>query len=306
MGIELGTKATHRQISSPVPLAASRRTLHGFSLVELMMATAIFSLLVVILASVAQNVGNAWVYSQGRTARRQSARAIIDFITRDIQNALSPIVPSSTNNLQFIRNPATLTADNYQSGHTLFWQAPVSSNPGHADVAILGYFVRWSANHKASLCRLYITMANPGEYLINSAPANWINDTVVETRAPATPQSNYLGLMAENVVGFWAEPLDSYGKVITQPSKDFDSRAGYTDSQGRSHAIGSLPAAVRISIATLDPRSATRLSTSLQQMANDAENAEAFVAAVRADPSLKAIHQGIYSYTSSVGLLNSR
>jgi prepilin-type N-terminal cleavage/methylation domain-containing protein len=284
----------------------------GFSLVELLMALSVFSLLIVILAAVAQNVSDVWVFTQKRTSRQQSARAVMDFITRDLQCALPPIIPKSTTSLQMVRNPTSLepTPVNYRSGNTLFWQAPATTDASRGDIAIVGYFIRWTASNKAMLCRLFVPPRVTAE-LIEASPTNWVNQGVIGDWAPADSGNNYLGLMSENVVGFWAEALDPNGNTITSPSADFNSRLGYSyKPPGATDPIqvlpGSLPSAIRVSIATLDPRSAARLNTSLQTKANSVANADEFVTSVLADNSLKGIHAGIHAHTATIILINSR
>lgn len=276
----------------------------GFSLVELLVAMAVLGMLVMILAHVAQSVSDLWVSTQKRTNRQQSARAIIDFITRDLQTALPPIISSSIDSLQLIRNPSTLDAA-YKSGHTLFWQAPIATDSTQGDIAVVGYFIRWTGN-KSALCRLFVN-PNSSNYLIGSPPPNsdWITDKIINEEAPADKQSGYLGLMAENVVGFWAEPLDAYGQEI-EPLKDFDSRLGYSDFKSKKFPPGSLPPTIRISIALLDARSAARLDSSLQTLANQSKNAESFVKAVLAKPELKGIYAGLRAHSTSITLVNSR
>jgi prepilin-type N-terminal cleavage/methylation domain-containing protein len=293
-----------------LPLAeAPQRGARAFSLVELLMAISVFSLLVVILASVAQNVSDVWLFTQKRTSRQQSARAVMDFITRDLQCALPPIVPNSATSLQMVRNPSSLASapgNGYRSGDTLFWQTPATSDTSQGDIAIVGYFIRWTTSNKALLCRLFIP---PGVAagLIADSPNDWVNQTIITNWAPADSGKNYLGLMSEYVVGFWAEPLDAHGGVIPLANgATFDSRLGYIDSRGATVPSGSFPSAIRVSIATLDPRSAARLSSSLQGKANAVANAEAFVASVLADNSFKAIHAGIHAHTATITLTNAR
>ncbi len=282
--------------------------LQAFSLVELLTALSVFALLIVILGAVAQNVSNVWVMTQKRTSRQQSARVILDFITRDLQCALPPIVPNNTASLQMIHNPqkppTSILNTKYGSGHTLFWQAPASVNTSQGDIAVLGYFIRWTPDHKANLCRLFVTPRDVNYYLIHQQPGKaWLSDTILDNMAPADNTNKYLGLMSENVVGLWFEPLDAYGQTI---SGDFNSRSGYTDSKGVSLPPGSLPRSIRVSIATIDARSAARLTQSLQAKANLAANADVFVASVLGDSTLKAIHGGVQAHTTSITLINSR
>jgi len=275
----------------------------GFTLVELMVAISIFATVVVLLAYASGSVSKLWVSTRESSARQQRERVILDFIARDLEGALFPIVRSDPNGLQLIRNPATVS-ETYQSGDTLFWQAPIASDTTQGDIAVVGYFVKWEGM-KSSLCRLLVPPNDTANYRIYTYPGDWINDAVIASAAPADKASGYLGLMAENIVGFWAQALDSHGNVIATPA-DFDSRTPYTDSSGKTFPAGQLPPAIKISIAILDSQGASRLTTSLQPLANTSTDAADFINRVNDDPVFTGIASGLRSYTSSISLINSR
>jgi prepilin-type N-terminal cleavage/methylation domain-containing protein len=275
----------------------------GFTLVELMVAISIFTLLVVLLAYASGSVSNLWVSTRESSARQQSERAILDFVARDLEGALLPIIRTDANGLQFVRNPSTVS-DTFRSGDTLFWQAPIATDVTQGDIAVVGYFVRWVGT-KASLCRLFVNPTETANYRINTSPGDWINGAVLDSAAPADKNSGYLGLMAENIVGFWAQPLDAHGRVITTPS-NFTSRTAYTDSAGRAFPVGCLPPAVRVSIAVIDARRASRLGASLQTLANSATDADDFLTKVKNDSAFAGIFPGLRAYSTSIALINSR
>lgn len=275
----------------------------GFTLIELMAAIAIFTLLVIILAYASGSVSRLWVSTRESTSRQQNERAILDFLARDLESALLPIIRNDVTGLQFVCNPATVS-DTYRSGDTLFWQAPVATDVTNGDIAVVGYFVRWVGT-KATLCRLLVNPTEATNYRIHSSPDNWINDEILDSAAPADKQSGYLGLMAENVVGFWAQPLDAHGNAINSPT-GFDSRVGYTDSAGKTFLSGSLPPSVKVSIALIDRQRAGRLTGSLQTLANESADADDFIKKVEADPAFANILPGLRSYSTYVALINSR
>jgi len=277
--------------------------LRGFTLVEVMVAISIFTLLVIVLAYASGGISKLWVSTRESSTRQQSERAILDFLARDLEGALLPIVRSDANGLQLIRNPQTVSAT-YRSGDTLFWQAPIATDVTQGDIAIAGYFVKW-AGTKATLCRLLVNPTETTNYRIQTSPANWINDTILASAAPADKASGYLGLMAENVVGFWAQPLDAHGNVITTPA-NFDSRSGYTDSTGKTFPMGHLPPSVKVSIVLIDNQRASRLAVSLQALATSSLDADDFLKKVKSDPSLANVFPGLRAYTTSVALINSR
>lgn len=277
--------------------------LRGFTILELLVAMAIFSLLLVVLASASGGISRLWVSTRESSTRQQSERAILNFLAHDLKGALLPIDRSNPNGLQLIRNPPTVS-DSYRSGDTIFWQAPIATDVTQGDIAIVGYFVHW-AGTKATLCRLFVNPTETANYRIQTSPENWINDGILASAAPADKASGYLGLMAENVVGFWAQPLDAHGRAIPTPA-NFDSRSGYTDSVGKTFPMGSLPPAVKVSIALIDTPRAARLPSSLQTLATSSVDADDFLKKVKADPSLADVFKGLRAYTTSVALINSR
>jgi hypothetical protein len=80
----------------------------------------------------------------------------------------------------------------------------------------------------------------------------------------------------------------------------------YTDIGGTIFPAGQLPPAIKISFASIEARSASRLKTSLQALANASTDAEDFITRVNAEPEFAGIVSGLRSYTSSVSLINSR
>ncbi|WP_075086672.1 hypothetical protein [Verrucomicrobium spinosum] len=78
-----------------------------------MVASAVLSLIVVLLVQVAGMVSNTWSQGQGRTERSQNGRALVDFIGRELRSAALPVDSRSTGNtpdLQFVVNPAGVPA----------------------------------------------------------------------------------------------------------------------------------------------------------------------------------------------------
>jgi hypothetical protein len=198
-------------------------------------------------------------------------------------------IPANTPNLQFIANlpsntvNATVIPGNCLNPHGLFWQAPVASHTSRGNMAEIGYFVRWDTSQpgsaRATLCRFQVDPAdasgnknaNYNLYDLNSTtgqPANWL--VPIPTVAPAVAPS-YQGWFADNVIALWVRCLDSQNQPITENAAGtqlnfgygFDSRQGYTDSQGLIHPAPALPYAVEIAIVAVDSRTALKIQTPL-------------------------------------------
>ncbi len=264
------------------------------------MATVITALLVVLLAQVVGSVTFAWKSGNSNAERRQNGRALTDFIAQELRAAILPTGGSSASqaNLQFTLNPNTVSIAN-RNPSALFWQAPMAQNSPAGDLAEYGYFVKWDAGTppRAVLCRFSADSSSPN-YLVYTNQ-DWVTDTLLGKAAPADSASGYLGLFAENVVGFWTRFLNTDGSEMTSANGQFDSRIS-----------GRLPPSVEVSIVMLDDRTAGLLNASLQSqltgLVNSTTNGADCIAQIQKTSSLTAIAKGARAYTTRVFLENSR
>lgn len=267
------------------------RTPRGFTLVEVLVSSAVLGLLLLSLAQVASTVADTWKSGQKRIERRQQGRAIVDFLGRELRSAALPahrVVLTDRADLQFILNPSSLGRE-MMNPHALFWQAPVATNTEQGALAQVGYFVRWSGN-KPFLCRLLV---NPGssDYQVYDSTriGSWMNAGIANAATP-TAENGWAGLFAENVLGFWVRCLDRNGAAIQQSDQVlYDSRVSYTSTVGGvpiSYPAPVLPFSVEVSIVAVDSRTASHIDSDVKSaiMALVAEpgtiNAAAFVSAL--------------------------
>lgn len=210
----------------------SRVSHRGFSLVELLTATAVATLLMVILAGMSSQVSRLLVISSSQSQHRNSARAALNFMGREMRQAVLSLdtTGSRASKLQFIINPAGLQTT-YSNRDSIFWQAPVSTTTTAGDLAEVGYFVTWTDN-QPNLCRYYIPPSSPN-YKIYTDPTNWVTNSLLSGFVPGT---NYDGLFLENVAGLWINAYDTAGSVYG----------------GDSRITRTLPARVEISLVLLD------------------------------------------------------
>ncbi len=221
----------------------------GFTLVELMVATAVLSVMVLMLMEILNRTSSAWTLGQAQTERRQSARSVADVIARELEPALMPVDPLDQSSLQFMLN-STAIPTSFCNPDTLFWQAPIASDRSRGDVAEVGYFLKWDTATLGSphplLCRFFVNPTDPDNYLILKSPTAWLSSDIFNKVAPANSQSSgYAGLFAENVIGFWARGYDKDGKCL----KNYDSRV--------QHA---LPRTVKIFLVLVGPAGLAKLN----------------------------------------------
>ena len=246
--------------------------MRGFSLLELLVATAVFVGLALILVSIAASLSSFWQLGIAHNERRSSALSAFSRMARDLRFATLPPDPSATN-FQLVINPAGL-GGKYLLPQAAFWQAPVASDRSRGNMALVGYFVQWVKEDDASgpvpkLCRLLVDT----NYLLQK-PSDFVSDALIASNAPATKASGYAGQLAENVLGLWMRPLDQDKKPILNDAKaeafppgKFDSSRGYT--VGITNGAGALvtkvlapalPASLEVALVAVDARTAKRLS----------------------------------------------
>jgi prepilin-type N-terminal cleavage/methylation domain-containing protein len=256
----------------------------GFTLVEMMVAIALLSIMSVFLVSMTNSISTIWQQGIAHSERRSIALALFSRIGRDLRNASLPADIAASNRLpaddpnkdatlQFVINPAGLEA--YEMPQAAFWQAPSASDRKKGDLGVVGYFVQWvdeKDQQIPKLCRLLINPsrgdADNADYKIQPGPPQWISQAIIANNASASsqdPQGAYRGQLAENVLGLWIRALDQKSQPITsdalgQPYSNgsFDSRRGYRSSNGRTYT-NALPACIEVAIVTIDSRTAKRL-----------------------------------------------
>ena len=261
-----------------------RRSQRAFSLVEVMVATAILGLIVTVLAALISKASQLWILTEAQNQRRSTGRALLQFIARDLETSVIPAsypaISSSGGNLQFITSSTNAIPSSLLNPHAVFFQAPVASDRSRGDLAEIGYFIRWDTQSqpgtaKAQLCRLEIDPSDTQNYNIYSTnadgtPATWLSSTIIDQVAPATAAKNYQGWFADNVIALWIRCLDSQGQPILQTASGvtlnggygFDSRQGYiAPSSGTAQHAPALPASVEIALVTVDVDTAKRITT---------------------------------------------
>jgi hypothetical protein len=246
----------------------------AFSLLELLVATAVFLVLALVLVSIASSLSSFWQIGIAHNERRASALAAFSRMERDLRFASAPINPESTN-LQLVINPPNVGTA-YKLPQAAFWQAPVADDRSRGDMALVGYFVQWVnevngavTNSIPKLCRLVMDSTN----FQFRKPSDWVTDSLIASNAPADKASGYDGQLSENVLGLWLQPLNQAkhaishdGSNIVYPNGEFDSTKGYqaTLTDGTNSITytfrHALPASIEAALVVVDARTAKRLA----------------------------------------------
>lgn len=241
----------------------SRRSGRAFTLVELLTACAVLSILTIVMVSIVGKGSELWSLAESQSQHRQRARAMLEFAASELRQAVIPIDGSATS-LQLVVNPSTVSQFSHHD--SVFWQAPVATDSANGDLAEVGYFVRWNGT-RASLCRFFVNPSDSANYLVHSSPTSWVTDSLLDAVAPADAASNYKGLFLENVLGLWVKLYKADGTAY-DPA---DSRAS-----------GKLPAYAELTLSLVDSATAERVTASeasgIQGAAKDCATAELFKA----------------------------
>lgn len=115
----------------------------AFTLVELMLATALTSLIVVFLAHSLGGLADIWRANEERTDTIREARAAFELLARDLA-AVSPM--SGTPVLFPDRHPDTAPEDR---GNQEIYMLTHIANGGRSDLCAVGYYCRWEPELKA-------------------------------------------------------------------------------------------------------------------------------------------------------------
>ena len=249
----------------------------AFSLIEMLVALAVFAILLTILAGSYSGIEKAISQTNARREANATGRAALEWITRDLERIRPPapgFIWSVTRNTNTNRPVATLgsqflIASNQittnKNPHAAFWQVANEEGAGRT-MAIVGYFVRWITETNNSipttrpvLCRLYLNQTNAAYPAgLNSANGTWLDDNLL-TNAPGNAPS-YKGWFADNIHSIWFRALDANGAPIaTNASSNafsagsFDSRQGYLS--GTNRIMGpALPSSVEVAVIVMNPQ----------------------------------------------------
>ena len=280
-----------RKSSRPPSPAIDSDIWRGFSLVEVLVATAVFTLMLLLLLSITSAASRLWQKGESLKVRRQAARAVLEALTRDLEAAQFPLNRKSANSLELLLNPAA--ADGLLNRDAIFWQAPISGEGTSGDLQEIGYFVQWITEPgqppRSELCRLRVPATNADT--VFWSPQNWLTAAKIAAYASGSKNTNYPGLQAENVIALWISLFGKNGTNLTQLPAQYSSRSTNYP----------YPARAEIALAIADPIILRHLSSANDITAHYGEaNIDEFVSKLPAQ-----IREGVTVFRTSVNLEGS-
>ncbi|MEY2480537.1 MAG: hypothetical protein QOI04_1464 [Verrucomicrobiota bacterium] len=183
-----------------------KRKHHSFTLVELLIAIAIFSLVIVLISSLLSGINKTWVSGEQRVESYQNGRAILNLMARDLKSA----VVSST--LQFIENPPLgsveqLPWNQRRNSSAIFWQSALQSGAA-GNICEVGYYI--DKNYR--LQRFFVPPDNANYNIFATAPsalgAAWV------TNFDPVTQPALFSVVSDGVLGMWVRCMDRNGEAI--------------------------------------------------------------------------------------------
>ena len=175
----------------------------AFTLVELMIAMAILSLLVVLLSSLVSGVSRAWASGEQQVQSFQDGRAIIDLLSRDLAQA------SISSKLQLIQNPILPPGVVQRvNSDALFWQAPLTSTTS-GNLCEVGYYL----TDTYELKRFFVPPDHPS-YAIFTDPPTATSAPWLLTPFTAGGFDTASTTIAHGVLALWIRCLDVNGDAI--------------------------------------------------------------------------------------------
>lgn len=282
----------------------------AFSLLEMLIAMTVLSVILFILASMVDSAGKAWTDSEERVETSQNARTALELITREM-------APATINTCeQFIVMPSELLTlepnplDRFavKPSQAAFWMAPLGKD---GDLRAVGYYLqRVDERRFYRLKRFYVGPQNEDYFPRGFDPEN-VDDTSIlseETSAArflnrldseafddSDPENKKCAVstVADGVLAMWIQCYDILGNPIPWVSEDedhpespliFNSASmfvmatsepfdngksfSYLSDKPTSFKGNRLPAAVGVTVVTLDTANLERHSEYLPVMEN--------------------------------------
>ena len=217
-----------------------KRRIHAFTLVELLLALAITSILIVVLLNVVSAALNVWEQGRNQIDTLANARQVLGRIADEIKGA---IASPSPNQIDFSENVAALqgtTAPQEQTSENVFFVAPYP-NSASGDLCVVAYR-HDSATHE--LQRAFVDSQNAW----NGAPkyrSTGYPNLVWRTIAQ--------GVLEFEIQSYSRSDVDSFASPSTAPSP--------WSSTAATPMLGNTPREVVIRIRVIDDKARARIAS---------------------------------------------
>ncbi|MGB8353849.1 MAG: type II secretion system protein [Chthoniobacteraceae bacterium] len=278
-----------------------RNTTQGFTLLEMLVATTILTLLIVIGMGAVNGTFNLASQATQRIDANRVARESLDEIGRELSVAAAPFNRQNTvSSVQLLIDPPNvLPAQAVANSDSMFWQAPLAHNRDYGNLAIVGYFVisdttsANALNWRLQLRRVYIepetsgTTANTnyllysGTNITTTGNTPWLTGAIAAGFAPSSGSSDVSnglsGWVADGVLAMWVRCLDKSGNLITlnaagapyTTSPQYNSSTAYTSGSTSTYnpysypatSYTAMPAYVEVAIACFAPSEMARIKS---------------------------------------------
>jgi len=234
-----------------------RRISAAFTLVELLVATAITALVVVMLGTMFASLTSTSLRANQRIDAFRDARAALQMMERDLSGLVRNQRDAAGNALTL---PAAYLAlkdlyDDPSAGNQQIYALITAKNNGPSDVCSVGYYCRWDTQrHAYSLNRFFNDSA--ATYTRLAGSVGYASDAILYTPDPsATPVASVKDeVLASYVWNLRVTAYDARGAVVASAYPLVcDSSAASNDP---------LPAAIEISFKTISPNAARTVMAS--------------------------------------------
>jgi type II secretory pathway pseudopilin PulG len=218
-----------QRLSGPRFRPTRNQARHSFTLVELIVAIGIFAIILIVLLQMVSQTTKIWQQTTGVSANRENARLLLQLMGRDLQTAVFPI--TSSNNLQFQVNPASLNGSTYLNPSAAFWQAAVSgTTAASGDIQDVGYFINWIPDGSGVVHGTFCRIQVPRPATNSATPPLTITPAILYADAPGLANTDlssptaYQGLLADDVMGLWITLYSANMASTNLPSAAYNSR----------------------------------------------------------------------------------
>ncbi|MDQ6765331.1 MAG: prepilin-type N-terminal cleavage/methylation domain-containing protein [Verrucomicrobiota bacterium] len=240
----------------------------AFTLVELLVASAITALIVVMLGTMFSSLTSTSLRANQRIDSFRDARAALQMIERDLSGLVRTQWTPNTTPVPITRPAAYLAmknlytdpgAANASTDNQQIYALIAAKNSGSGDVCSVGYYCRWNTSTNSYSLHRYFRDSTSTYNTINNS-ATYASETSLYTPDPQStgPAAMRDEVLAAYVWGFRVTPYDAAGAVLPTPYPVCDSSATSNDPP---------PAAIEISFKAMSPNAARALISTGAQAA---------------------------------------
>lgn len=245
----------------------------GFTLLELLVAAAVFALILVFVVTVVSQMGGLSQWGIAKMRSQFGGRVALDHLAEELRRAARPAPGQATNRPRLIIATSESLGTSICKPQALVWFVTEQTAQNAFNLAAVSYFVRWNQFHGTFdpiLCRITDEVDAPQsgtvplKYLDRDA---WLTTTFYDDLGPGTEAENFRGLFAERVLALWVRALDRFEQPIVRNASGaatgyaFDSEAGYRDSAGKVFPAPAYPPILEMALVVIDGPGLRRLAS---------------------------------------------